>query len=62
MIEPAEGQRYTRADGAEVRIDRVKGGEVYCVAWLPGQERGRPTRRPVGLFLEAIRREGMVLA
>lgn len=61
MIEPAEGQRYTRADGAEVRVDRVKAGVVYCVAWLPGQEHGRPTRRPTRLFLDALEREGMVL-
>jgi hypothetical protein len=55
------GQRYIRADGAEVRVDQVKGGDVYCCSWLPGQTHGTLSRMTEELFRAAIEREGMVL-
>ena len=54
-------ERYTRDDGAEVRVDGRERGEVYFVAWRAGQEIGTPKRMAETLFAETIELEGMRL-
>jgi hypothetical protein len=62
MAEVTAGQWYSRPGGAEVRVDYITTkGEVCCVAWLPGQKLGNPTRRPLRQFLEVVEREGLSL-
>lgn len=59
--EYVEGQTFSRADGAAVRIDYVHSGIVYFVAWPPGENTGSPKRMYADLFAQAIAAEGMVL-
>ena len=55
------GQVFSRPDGSRLRVDDVKKGQVYYVAWRPGQELGNPLRMSVSDFESAIRKESMVL-
>jgi hypothetical protein len=57
----AVAERYTRDDGAEVRVDDRENGEVYFVAWSARQEIGVAKRMTEALFAETIEREGMRL-
>jgi hypothetical protein len=54
------GAIYTRPDGAFVRVDMVRGGQVYFVAWHPGEDYGQPKRMTVELFGQAIVEAKMV--
>jgi len=58
MIKP--GQYYSRPDGARVRVDAVKNGQVFYVAWRPGVELGNPIRMIVSDFMIEIRKERMI--
>jgi hypothetical protein len=60
VLTPKPGQVYARPDGSRVRVDDVKGGQVYYVAWRPGQDVGNPFRMIVTDFEIAIRKESMV--
>lgn len=57
MIRP--GQHFSRPDGARVRIDMVEHGQVYYVAWRPGQNEGNPIRMIIQDFKHQLRKERM---
>ena len=56
---PKPGQVYARPDGSRVRVDDIKGGQVYYVAWRPGQDVGNPIRMIITDFEIEIRKEQM---
>ena len=59
MTLPKAGQHYSRPDGSRVRVDSVGNGQVYYVAWRPGQDVGNPIRMIITDFEIEIRKEGM---
>jgi len=61
MIEIETGQRYTREDGARLRVDIVRGGVVYYVTWRPGHLQGSMRRTPVNYLRRLIEHEGLTL-
>jgi hypothetical protein len=48
------GQQLDFDDGSMVRIDMIRDGEVYFMAFRLGEETGAPTRMTVALFTEAV--------
>lgn len=53
------GRIFDRPDGAWVRIDAVKDGQVYYVAARPKWEHGNAWRRPVAEFVTLMDEEMM---
>lgn len=53
------GQYFSRPDGARLRIDAVKNGQVFYVAWRPGEDEGNPIRMIIPDFKIALRKERM---
>ena len=61
MIEIEAGQRYTREDGARLRVDFVEWGQAYFVTWTPEQIFGSMRRAPTDRLKRLIEHEGLTL-
>jgi len=48
-------KQYDFADGSRIRVDRISGEFVYFVAWMAGQETGRPARMEHTIFYHAFK-------
>jgi hypothetical protein len=55
------GQRYTRKDGAAVRIDWVRDDDVGYAVWGPGRTDAPQMRRPMRELVALLHLEGMEL-
>ena len=53
-------QRFTRPDGAIVKILIIRDGEIYFVGWLQEQETGTALRMSYADFTKALEKHGML--